>query len=72
MYSLGLLCCLVNEPHFLSVFLRSRGGVGLEGGVGGVVVVGWGHGDLGLIVGEGGRGRPRVNNVSRVEAGSKA
>lgn len=40
--------------------------------MGGVVVVGWGHGDLGLIVGEGGRGRPRVNNVSRVEAGSKA
>lgn len=70
MYSLGLLCCLVNEPHFLSVFLSSRGrGVG-EGGV--VVVVGRGHGDLGLIVGEEGRGRARVNNVSRVEAGSKA
>lgn len=68
MYSLGLLCCLVNEPHFLSVFLSSRGG----GVGGGVVVVGRGHGDLGLIVGEEGRGRARVNNVSRVEAGSKA
>lgn len=36
------------------------------------MVVGRGHGDLGLIVGEEGRGRARVNNVSRVEAGSKA
>lgn len=56
---------------FSACFLAAREGeLGRGGGV--VVVVGRGHGDLGLIVGEEGRGRARVNNVSRVEAGSKA
>lgn len=47
MFLLGRLCCLINEPHFLSVFLSSRGLGDL--------------GDLDLVVGE--AGEATVNNV---------